>query len=102
MLRSVVEEGRGADREDLLRKTARFFGRAWLGAEIREALTVGIDGLITTGESIESEGGLMPAEAFELRRCSRSAPAPEAAVPASASSTASVLNTPALTTCRGP
>jgi very-short-patch-repair endonuclease len=62
VLRNVVEEGPGVQREDLLREAARFFGWARLGADIRDALTGDIDALIAAGGLIESEGGLMPAE----------------------------------------
>ncbi|WP_367323597.1 DUF3320 domain-containing protein [Streptomyces sp. HUAS ZL42] len=63
VLRNVVDEGPGVHREDLLREAARFFGWARLGADIRDALTGDIDALIAAGDLIESEGGLMPAEA---------------------------------------
>ncbi|MFC9678313.1 hypothetical protein [Streptomyces sp. NPDC056948] len=59
---NVLDEGPGAHREDLLREAARFFGWAWLGADIREALTGDIGALIAAGDLVESEGGLMPAE----------------------------------------
>lgn len=62
VLRSVVDEGPGVQREDLLREAARFFGWARLGADIREALTGDIDALIAAGALIESDGGLMPVE----------------------------------------
>jgi very-short-patch-repair endonuclease len=62
VLRNVVDEGPGVQREDLLREAARFFGWARLGADIRDALTGDIDTLIGAGDLIESEGGLMPAE----------------------------------------
>ncbi|RPE44413.1 AAA domain-containing protein [Streptomyces sp. Ag109_O5-1] len=62
VLRNVVEEGPGVHREDLLRETARFFGWARLGADIRDALTGDVDELIAVGDLTESEGGLMPAE----------------------------------------
>ncbi|MFD3499139.1 DUF3320 domain-containing protein [Streptomyces sp. NPDC058678] len=62
VLRNVVDEGPGVHREDLLRETARFFGWARLGADIRDALTGDIDALIAAGRLIESEGGLMPAQ----------------------------------------
>ncbi|WP_226966710.1 DUF3320 domain-containing protein [Streptomyces phaeolivaceus] len=62
VLRSVVDEGPGVHREDLLREAARFFGWARLGADIRDALTGDIDTLIAAGDLIDSEGGLMPAE----------------------------------------
>ncbi|KOV68155.1 hypothetical protein ADL00_14340 [Streptomyces sp. AS58] len=62
VLRNVVEEGPGVHREDLLREAARFFGWARLGADIRDALTGDIDGLIAAGGVTESEGGLMPGE----------------------------------------
>ncbi|MFF9778932.1 DUF3320 domain-containing protein [Streptomyces sp. NPDC013978] len=62
VLRNVVDEGPGVQREDLLREAARFFGWARLGADIRDALTGDIDRLIAAGDLIESEGGLMPAE----------------------------------------
>ncbi|NNJ05942.1 DUF3320 domain-containing protein [Streptomyces sp. PKU-MA01144] len=63
VLTKVVEEGPGVHREDLLREAARFFGWARLGADIRDALTGDIEALIAEGHLIESEGGLMPAEA---------------------------------------
>lgn len=62
VLRNVVDEGPGVQREDLLREAARFFGWARLGADIRDALTGDIDVLIAAGDLVESEGGLMPAE----------------------------------------
>ncbi|MFF7542680.1 DUF3320 domain-containing protein [Streptomyces canus] len=62
VLRNVVEEGPGVYREDLLRETARFFGWARLGADIRDALTGDIDALIAAGVLVESETGLMPVE----------------------------------------
>ncbi|MFH9553592.1 hypothetical protein [Streptomyces sp. NPDC017435] len=62
VLRNVVGEGPGVHREDLLREAARFFGWARLGADIRDALTGDIDALISSGDLIESDGGLMPAE----------------------------------------
>ena len=62
VLRSVVDEGPGVQREDLLREAARFFGWARLGADIREALTGDIDALIAAGVLTESDGGLMPVE----------------------------------------
>ncbi|MGW5675699.1 DUF3320 domain-containing protein [Streptomyces sp. NPDC003860] len=61
VLRSVVDEGPGVHREDLLREAARFFGWARLGADIRDALTCDIDALIADGCLVDSEGGLMPA-----------------------------------------
>ncbi|WP_249126136.1 DUF3320 domain-containing protein [Streptomyces sp. A2-16] len=64
VLRNVVEEGPGVHREDLLREAARFFGWARLGADIRDALTGDIDALISAGDLIDSEGGLMPVEGF--------------------------------------
>lgn len=60
VLSSVVDEGPGVQREDLLREAARFFGWARLGADIRDALTGDTDALIAAGCLIESEGGLMP------------------------------------------
>ncbi|MFG2270669.1 DUF3320 domain-containing protein [Streptomyces chartreusis] len=63
VLRNVVEEGLGVQREDLLREAARFFGWARLGSEIRDALTDDIDDLIAVGDVVETEGGLMPVEA---------------------------------------
>ncbi|MFI6803916.1 DUF3320 domain-containing protein [Streptomyces luteogriseus] len=62
VLRNVVDEGPGVQREDLLREAARFFGWARLGADIREALTGDIDALIAAGGLTESDGGLMPVE----------------------------------------
>ncbi|MFB6845082.1 DUF3320 domain-containing protein [Streptomyces sp. NPDC056373] len=61
VLRNVVDEGPGVQREDLLREAARFFGWDRLGADIRDALTGAIDALITAGDAIGSKGGLMPA-----------------------------------------
>ncbi|MGQ4360782.1 DUF3320 domain-containing protein [Streptomyces sp. SAS_272] len=61
VLTNVVGEGPGVHREDLLREAARFFGWARLGADIRDALTGDIDALISAGDLIESDGGLMPA-----------------------------------------
>ncbi|KPI08575.1 Protein of unknown function DUF4011 [Actinobacteria bacterium OK074] len=63
VLRNVVEEGPGVHREELLREAARFFGWGRLGSEIREALTGDIDALIAGAQVVETEGGLMPAEA---------------------------------------
>lgn len=62
VLRNVVDEGPGVEREDLLREAARFFGWARLGADIRDALTGDIDALLSTGLLIDSDAGLMPAE----------------------------------------
>ncbi|GHJ98550.1 hypothetical protein SY2F82_03480 [Streptomyces sp. Y2F8-2] len=62
VIRNVIEEGPGVQREDLLREAARFFGWARLGSDIRDALTADIDKLIADGTVVESEGGLMPAE----------------------------------------
>ncbi|MCX4667968.1 DUF3320 domain-containing protein [Streptomyces sp. NBC_01381] len=61
-LRSVVEEQLGAQREDLLREVARFFGWARLGADIREVLTGDVDELVEQGFVVETDAGLMPAE----------------------------------------
>jgi len=58
VLRNVVVEGLGVQREDLLRETARFFGWARLGSEIRDVLTDDIAELIAAGEVVETEGGL--------------------------------------------
>ncbi|QDN97730.1 DUF3320 domain-containing protein [Streptomyces sp. S1A1-8] len=62
VLRNVVEEGPGVQREDLLREAARFFGWARLGSEIRDALSGDIDELIASGSLMETDGGLMPPE----------------------------------------
>ncbi|MFJ2647162.1 DUF3320 domain-containing protein [Streptomyces sp. NPDC087420] len=61
VLRSVVDEGPGVHREDLLREAARFFGWTRLGPDIRDALTGDTDALIAAGDLTESENGLMPA-----------------------------------------
>ncbi|MGW8991778.1 DUF3320 domain-containing protein [Streptomyces zhihengii] len=61
VLSNIVGEGPGVHREELLRETARFFGWARLGPDIRDALTGDIDALIAIGGVVESEGGLMPA-----------------------------------------
>ncbi|WP_364711838.1 DUF3320 domain-containing protein [Streptomyces ossamyceticus] len=62
VLRNMVDEGPGVQRDDLLREAARFFGWARLGTDIRDALTGDIDALVAAGGLIESEGGLMSAE----------------------------------------
>ncbi|MFD4575683.1 DUF3320 domain-containing protein [Streptomyces sp. NPDC058417] len=62
VLRNVVEEGPGVHREELLRETARFFGWARLGPDIRDALSTDIHALTAAGSLIESEGVLSPAE----------------------------------------
>ncbi|MER6784827.1 hypothetical protein ABT330_09345 [Streptomyces sp. NPDC000658] len=61
VLTNVVGEGPGVHREDLQREAARFFGWTRLGADIRDALTGDIDALMSAGDLIESDGGLMPA-----------------------------------------
>ncbi|MFJ8002901.1 hypothetical protein [Streptomyces fagopyri] len=62
VLRNVADEGPGVHREDLLREAARFFGWARLGVDIRDVLTGDVDTLITAGDLVESEGGLMLAK----------------------------------------
>ncbi|MFD6530524.1 DUF3320 domain-containing protein [Streptomyces sp. NPDC060184] len=62
VVRHVIEESPGVDREELLREVARFFGWTRLGPDIRNALTSDLDDLVATGVVREADGFLMPAD----------------------------------------
>ncbi|MEV3874859.1 DUF3320 domain-containing protein [Streptomyces sp. NPDC049906] len=62
VIRRMVEESPGVDRDALLREVARFFGWARLGSEIRDVLTGDVDELVAKGAVRETDGGLAPAD----------------------------------------
>ncbi|WP_445395528.1 hypothetical protein ACSMX9_19345 [Streptomyces sp. LE64] len=62
VIRRMVEESPGVDRDGLLREVARFFGWARLGSAIRDALTGDVDELLAEGAVRGTGGGLAPAD----------------------------------------